>query len=171
MQHSNPIVSWHTCTRLDVRSAFFPPAPLIRREDQYQSANLGGNTPCNVYEFRSQLSHTLDPVEQILETLRQALSMAHWQQRGIGAAHGSRQRRQKRCFRKRRTSRMPSRCARSRCTRTSVGLPERPMIGEIRQLTCAVRGGKNSKLQKGRPSRSALASLSVILISKPSQRD
>lgn len=28
MQHSMPIVSWQTCTRLDVRSAFFPPAPL-----------------------------------------------------------------------------------------------------------------------------------------------
>lgn len=32
------------------------------------------------------------------------------------------------------------------------------------RLTCAVRGGKYSKLQKVRPSRSALASLSVIFM-------
>jgi len=35
-------------------------------------------------------------------------------------------------------------------------------------LTWAVRGGKNSKLQNGLPSRSAFASLSVIFISASS---
>ena len=55
MQHSSPIISWHTCTRLDVRSAFFPPAPLTSgiHSAIYRTTDIKEPSPSDIDELRS----------------------------------------------------------------------------------------------------------------------
>jgi hypothetical protein len=74
MQHSIPIVSWHTCTRDAVRSAFFPPAPLVYKQNellterathQVMSMNSGPNPrirSIRSYRFCKPYRYQLNPL-------------------------------------------------------------------------------------------------------------
>lgn len=56
MQHSIPIVSWHTCTKDEVRSAFLPPAPLKAKHQQCTLSPLDTFADTTTYQVMSMNS-------------------------------------------------------------------------------------------------------------------